>query len=549
MLLLSNDLRNFIITFVENIIVHRSINHELAHTLVVDHSISFVIVGIVLFYICLGNTLQKIVALMQKLYLQANKLLNNQIIWPFTLICLFLFFYVRLNINIMPVIVCFIIYKLGFINWLFKIFGRKETKTAFFIASIAIVFSIIIMLLFKVTIVMDLFYGADQNRVLKDFTQVSANHYRVKVHPFYVLLWQSLYHLLCPLVNKSPLAIRIMICIFSGLNCGIFSLFISRITKSKLLNVIICAIMIFSFPQILHSSQILEAYIFTQSSIMLMILYFSYAFPGKYYNLPILLALSLFVTGNNVAYLCIFAIFYIILLYQLSESWRMVWKRVLKFSFWYIIIFSILLLTQTLFYGMTSPSSIVTLIKNILYEEKGYIVTHPILYTQYAKSFFNVILFQHLPFNIGAMFIYGWIWAPLLLIPVFSFRKITNKPLFIAIVVSCIFLFLFHRFYGYYELTLYSPVIMCIYLSMFAFIVQILPKKMIIALCCPLLTVMLYFNSIGLYTIHCINQYVFGSSDIVNHTDEYEQNINMLNEIIKNYKGDRIFLYRVFHKD
>jgi hypothetical protein len=551
-LLLSAHLRKFIITFAENNIYFRSLNHEYCHTELVNFAILFIIVSIL--FLCCILWFAKIIL---RVYLEARKLSIPEPVWLFVFLCLFLFFYVRLNINIMPIIACWVIYRLGFINWLFKTFGKKKTKTALSIAGIAMVFFIIVMLLFKVTIIMDAFFGADQSRVFYDFTQVSALHERASVHPFYVLMWQSLYHLLCPLVLKTPVPIRVMICIFSGLNCGIFSLFISRITKSRLLNLIICSIMVFSFPQILHSSQILDAYIFTQSSILLMLLYFSFAFSKKDYNLPALLALSLFITGNNIAYLCIFAIFYIILLYQISESWRTAWNKVLGFLFWYIIIFSILLLLQWLFYGPSTPPSIFSMIRSILFVE-GYWISpiHSISYTQYAKIFFNVILFYHLQIinifdNIEAILSHGWIWALMLLIPVLSFRKITDKPLFIAVVASCVFLFLFHSFYGRYELVLYSPVIMCIYVSLFAFIGQILPKKMTIFICCPLLAIMIYINITGLYTLHCINQYVFYSVDFLTEIHEYEANFNMymLNERIKNYEGKKVFLYRLFYKD
>jgi hypothetical protein len=113
-----------------------------------------------------------------------------------------------------------------------------------------------------------------------------------------------------------------------------------------------------------------------------------------------------------------------------------------------------------------------------------------------------------------------------------------------------VFLFLFHSFYGRYQLVLYSPVIMCIYVSMFLFITEILSNKMTISLCCPLLAIMIYFNFPGLYTMHCINQYVFGSSDIVFWQEAWVgTNINMLKKHIENYKGNRILLYRVFYED
>jgi hypothetical protein len=553
MLLLSVRMREFVTTFAENNIYHGSINHVLfQYILVNDYAITLLILGVLFFCICIGKNIQKIAGHLQRVYLKAKRLPHAQSIILFVLLCLFLFFYVRLNINIMPVITCWTVYRLGFINRLFKKFGKKTTKTAILIACIGIVFSIVIMLLFRVTIVMDLFFDADQYRVLQDFIFVSASHYRLTVHPFYVLFWQSLYHLFCPLVIKSSLSIRIMICTFSGLNSGVFSLFISRITKSRLLNIIVCAIMIFSFPQILHGSQILESFIFTQSSIMLILLYFSFAFCEKKYNLPALLALSLFVTGNNIAYLCIFAIFYIILLCQISKSCLAALNKALRFLFCYIIFFSILLLMQTLFYELSVPSNILFMIRQILYSEGIYISSIPSVSIHYAKTFFNVILFSHLPFNfnMGSIFNHGWIWSLLLLAPVFCFKKISNKPLIIAIVVSCIFLFLFHSFYGgYYFLALYSPVILCIYLSLLAFVVQILPKKMTISLCCLLLAVMIYFNFIGLYTVHCINQYVFGSSDIVYQLDENENNkISMLNEQIENYEGSKILFYRILRR-
>jgi len=543
-LLLSTYLREFIITFVGNNIVHRSLNHEYCHTLLVNSAITFLTVGIL--FLCILFFLGKIIL---RVYLETIKLPIPKLVWLFVFLCLFLFFYVRLNINIMPIVFCWIIYRLGFMNWLFKTFGKEDTKTALFIAGITSVFFIILMLFFKVAIVMDLFFGADQNRVFDDFTVVSANHFRVNVHPFYVLIWQSLYHLFCPQVNKTSLAMRVMICIFSGLNCGIFSLLISRITKNRLLNIIISAIMILSFPQITHSSQIMEAYIFTQSSIVLMLLYFSFAFTKKDYSLPALLALSLFVTGNNIAYLCIFAIFYIILLYKISDSLRTALNKIIRFLLWYTIIFSILLLIQALFYGFSAPSNIFTMIRQIITIDGNYVSIYPISYARYAKSFFNVILFYHLPFNIEAILNHGWIWAFLLLIPILGFRKITKKPLFIAILVSCVFLFLFHSFYGYGELALYSPVIMCMYMSLFAFIPQILPKRITISICCPLLAMMLYFNFKGLYTVHCMNQYVFDSADIVNiyedgYENVYETYINMLNERIKYYEGKIIFIDR-----
>ena len=540
--LLLVPIREFIIVLAETFIVRRSINHEFWHTRLVKYAIMLFIISGLFFCVYRGNTLEKIANIILKNF-EVKKLLANEYVSLLVVLCLFLFFYLRVNINIMPVIVCWIVCRLGFADWLSKTFGNKEAKTALIISGVSIIFFISVMMMFRLAIVMNWFFGSDSNRVFGDFTQVSANHYRVKVHPFYVLIWQSIYHLFCPLVNKTSLAIRIMVCVFAGLNIGVFSLFISRLAKSKVLNIIMCTIMAFSFPQILHGSQMLEAYIFTQFSIMLALLYFSFAFFKKEYNLPVLLALSLFISGNNIAYTCIFAIFYIVLLYHTSDSWKTAWNKILKFSVWFAVVFSVLLFIQWLFYGRSSPSNIYSMIKGILSEEGSYIAAHPISWMDYAKNFFGVILFQYLPLNIGAIFEYGWLWALLLLIPILCFKKITHKPLFLAVIASCLFLFVFHRFYGIYELPLYSPMIMCVYVSMFAFIIQILPKKITMPLYCMLLAVMICINAVGTYSLYSINQYIFGSADVTDWK-EYEASINKLKERIADYKGNRFLFFK-----
>jgi hypothetical protein len=543
-LLLSVPLREFVIVFAENNIVHRQIDHEIWHTLLAKQAVLFFIVAVLSAVVCVGKTLERIADILCGLIVEVKKISIPKSV---LLLAFFLFCYVWLNINIMPLVICWIIYKLGFLNWLDKTFGKKETKTALVVSGIAVVFFIVIMFAFKVTIVMSMLWG-DSNRVFGDFTQISANHYRIKVHPFYVLIWQSLYHLLCPsLVIKTSIALRIMVSVFAGLNIGVFSLFVSRLTKSRLLNSIMCAIMTFSFPQIYHGAQMLESFIFTQTSVLLMMLYFSFAFSKRDYNTRILLALSLFVAGNNIAYFCLFGIFYLVLLYQTSESWKAAWNKIWAFSVWFIVVFSVLLLIQTVFYGLTAPSNIFSMLREIVSEEGRYITKQPVSLSQYAENFFGAVLFPVLPFGIGAIFKYGWVWAFLLLAAVIGFKKNAYKPLFAATCAGCVFLFIFHRFYGIAELPLYSPVIMCVYLSMLAFITQSPLKKIAAVFCGALLAVLIIVNSLGMYAAHCINQYVFGINDIVNYL-EYEIPANKLKERIADYSGNPLFIFKALNE-
>ena len=546
-LLVSTQWRDFIISSAENIIVHHTLNRKLWHNTLVLYAISLFILSVVLFGVCFGRTLERISGILKKMFLEIRKIHIPQIARLFALLCLFLFLYVRLNINTMPVIFCWAVYRLGFWNWLSKKFGKKEAQTALIIFGAAALFFVTVMIFLRCTVVMDIFHGADRNRVLGDFTQVSVGHYRIKVHPFYVIIWQSLYHLFRPLETTTSLVVRILIAVFAGLNIGIFSLFVSRLAKNRFLNILLCTVMAVSFPQIFHGSQIVESFIFTQTSLLMMLVYFSFALPEKKYNLPVLLALALFVTGNNIAYICIFGIFYLVLLYRTHTSFRAAFHKIYVFSLWFIAIFSALLLVQTLFYGISAPSDIFLVFIQIIKEEGAYITLHPISWKQYAANFFGIVLFEYLPLNMGALFKYGWVWAATLAVPFVCIKKITHKPLFFAVAASCVFLFVFHRFYGINGLGIYAPVIMCLFVSLFAFIGEALPCKISILICAALLAVMLPVNAAGTYTMHRINRFIFGTIDSGDFL-EYEANIEKLKKRISNYTGYRLFIFKALQE-
>jgi hypothetical protein len=129
------------------------------------------------------------------------------------------------------------------------------------------------------------------------------------------------------------------------------------------------------------------------------------------------------------------------------------------------------------------------------------------------------------------------------LLPFVLLKKIKTKRLFQATASCCLFLFLFHGFYGSTELPLYAPVITGFYLCFFAFIAAVLPKKFAVCVCGTLLAVMIPVNSIGTYTLHRINHYVFGPLDSGNG-DEYQENITSMQKIISSYRGNKLLFYR-----
>jgi hypothetical protein len=543
---LSAALRETIIVLAEKFIVHRQLTHVIWSSRLVNIALGGIILSLCLFIVGVIPNLLRLSVLGRTKLLSALNIKKLPIeIKLLSLLGIFLLLYVRYNINIMTVLLILCAWKTGFFLWISKTFGEKEAKTALFTAVIAAVFFIVIMLYFRVALVMDYFGESDQNRVFRDFTEVSANHYRVKVHPFYVIMWQTLYHLVCPLETSGSLAIRVMVAVFTGLNIGLFSLFVSRIVKGRVLNIILCSIMVFSFPQIYHGAQILESFIFTQTSLLVTILYFSFALENKTYNLRALLALALFMTGNNIAYLCVFALFYLFLLSGTSTL-KQAFVKSIVFSTLFMGIFSVLLLLQSLFYGSSAPTNILSMITEIISEE-GYYIARSVNLLKYTVNFFNTALFEYLPFGIGYVFTFGWLWVLLLILPFMFLKHIKNKKTFFAIATNGMFLFVFHSFYGASELALYGPVISAAFLCLFVYAVQVLPKKIAVGIGGVLLGLLILVNSFGTYNVYRLNKFVFGQLDIVDK-DEHQENIDAIEDLYSAYSGNKLFFYKALDK-
>jgi hypothetical protein len=216
--------------------------------------------------------------------------------------------------------------------------------------------------------------------------------------------------------------------------------------------------------------------------------------------------------------------------------------KILIFTVRFIVMFSALLLLQSLFYGASAPSNILSMLVGIISEEGSYI-THAVNIKSYAVNFFNTALFEHLPFNIGNIFEFGWLWM-LLLIPLFLLLKcIKNKKLFFAIAMNCLFLFTLHYFYGASELSLYAPIISATLLCLLVYTAKVLPKKIAVSIGIILLGTLIFVNSFGTYNVHRINRFVFGPLDI-GDANEYKENIEAIKYIDSTYSGSKLFFYK-----
>ena len=396
------------------------------------------------------------------------------------------------------------------------------------------------MFAWRITMVMDIFYG-DSPRVFEDFTKIKANHHRTRVHPFYVLIWQSVYHLFAPLKTNSSIFLRSFIAVFAGINIGLFSLLFSYISKNTKLNVLTSIMLAVSFPMIYNGSQMVEGFIFTQTSILLCFIYFAYAFLYKRYVLWELLALSLFVIGNNIAYISIFAIFYAILLWQVFSTMRVRFKNALIFTGWFLLLFNIFLFIQHQIYRNQCPIWILPLIKAIMMEEGSYISNYLNFYN-YRINFIRSIFVFQIPQVGNIVPLTEWLGL-LFLVPFFTLKKIKNKQLFWGIVASCLFFVIFHKFYGSAESHLYSPVYGVAFFSLIIYSITSLPKKIATLVTAGLISFLIFVNLFGAYNTFRISKAVYQKNDLI-YYDEGQLAHSSVTQFIKCYSGYKIFVFK-----
>ena len=425
--------------------------------------------------------------------------------------------YFTRNINLMPVVLVWCIWKTKLYAKLEKTFGKQQAKLALKVFIVALLFYTSIVCLLRISNVMDLYWG-DSNRVVSDLTSLSSNHYRMKTHPFYVLFWQTSYHLLAPASTDSTLALRLMIATISALSVATLSLFISEITPSCTANMLLCGIFATSYAQIYQGGQIVESFIFTQWSLLLALVYIIWSYKQKHYSLLALIGFGIFVIGNNAAYIILFAFMYLMLLLHSSSGIKQASKRFILYILCFLAVFSILLLFQHFTYGKASSkpdlvaSSIPQLITIILDEDTKYLQVPNLL--SYLISFFSdsfwwtPVQITYTTPNPGMC-----IYALLLLIPLVRIKHLTYKPAFIMILMLTILLFIFHHSYDPSEIPLFAPVIVAFICCWLAFIPDALHKKAAIPILAILFLCSAVINITGAIATYRFDKLYVGWSD------------------------------------
>ena len=116
-------------------------------------------------------------------------------------------------------------------------------------------------------------FDSDTARVIKDATIIKEDHYRVDVHPLFILLVQPVVHLISGVVLNKMLAIIILSSLVSSLSVVFLYKILNLIKPNKKINLLISLIYLFSFSNIIFTSGI-ETYNFATLFLIITWYYF-----------------------------------------------------------------------------------------------------------------------------------------------------------------------------------------------------------------------------------------------------------------------------------
>ena len=376
---------------------------------------------------------------------------------------LLLLFYIRFNINLMSIVVLWAVWKAGFFKWLRTTFGEREAKTALLIFLSVLLLYLIVMLAFHVPPIQDIIYETDSlswyRNLISPFKPILMGE--PERQPLMSLFFQMPFGLLAPTI--SDLTIRLYLVFISALNIAMFSLFVSRVAPgAQRFNVLLCAALAVSAPQLLYGTLMIEQFMFIQTTMIVCLLYFSFALQQKRYKELELLAIALF-CGTSPISIIMFGIFYISLLCVLDKP-RRILPRIIKIGVMFVILYHILAAAQSIIY----PG-----INAYVWNMGASVSNGPISYWTWqpdvGKYFTDVF---SMPFGfdtikISPIFAISWMWA-ILLIPCIA-NGIRNRIMY-ALLGTMAFLFVFFLFYDPQEAPLFSLLHITIFFAILAWL-------------------------------------------------------------------------------
>ena len=137
-------------------------------------------------------------------------------------------------------------------------------------------------------------FGCDSPRVFSDWTDISANHYRTKVHPLYVLLVYPIVRFMMWTGANPIVAVLLFLSLIATLNTYFIYKILSKFLSGKLyiLTILLTAVYAFSFTQ-LENLMIIESFTVGTFSLLAFWFYFINHFGKKIEGIKDIITLSL----------------------------------------------------------------------------------------------------------------------------------------------------------------------------------------------------------------------------------------------------------------
>ena len=338
---------------------------------------------------------------------------------------------------------------------------------------------------------LNVFFGTDNFRAFGDFAYVDANHYRVKVHPLLLVLWQPLFAFFKFLFSDVVLAV-ITVHAACGAACvGLVYSFLLKFVERKRV-VLFTLIYTFSFGMIVFSGSC-ETHIFSGLMINLLI-YYGYELltsnePLKRTQKLILAFIGVGCFGTTITNVVMFVILVFFLVFSKIKTKKLM--NLIEIFLYFSFMAGFLLVVQKIAWRH-SPVFFITLLDAFFdktsFEEYNYLNTtfsiekacewyrqmfcYPVISSDVDIFYVESLDFFYVDFEKTSIFNYI-ICGTFYLMFIFSgirYYVKKGKHRFITSVLLCLlaFNYCFHFFYGYTGAFMYSPFYLSMLIILFA---------------------------------------------------------------------------------
>ena len=389
----------------------------------------------------------------------------------------------------------------------------------------------------------NLFFGGDNARAYGDLAEIFANHYRIKVHPLFLLMTQPLVLMVNGLVNNTRLAVIIIEAIFGALYLKYFYKILEELLIKFHIKLSITLILGGSFSFIIYSTTP-ETFIF--SGFWLCFFVYKLIIISKFQNFSLKSAfdiafLGVLCTGGTITNCIVFLIGLFFVTFNSNLKKQDKYKFIIKSILFSGLILLLLLILQKLIWN-DCPIFISSLLGGILgfgYEETLYMQFDFDIYSfkEYLKQFFtipvisptvqlnyindinlNIINFSaYLSFIKYFLYFYiGLIFILIIfnLINIFKNKNFYRVDILLLTILIFIFNFLLHFCYGRSEAFIYS----CHYIFLLMIVLSMFANNL-----------SNYFNEKYL----CIILYLFFAIELTNNLFSFKETILLGYECIK----------------